>query len=74
MFKSCNENVHFIEQKCSICKAKIRTNGNIGKHIPDFSRASLAPGGDAIVFLRARVYAKKSPKNYTYPALTDLIA
>ena len=24
-------------------------------------------------FLRARVYAKNTPKNYTYPALTDLI-
>ena len=44
MFKSCNENVHFIEQKCSICKAKIRTNGNIDKHIPDFSRAKPGPG------------------------------
>ena len=25
-------------------------------------------------FLRARVYAKNTPKNYTYPALIDLIA
>ena len=74
MFKSCNENVHFIEQKSSICKAKIRTNGNIGKHIPDFSRAKPGTGGDSIVFLRARVYAKNTPKNYTYPALIDLIA
>ena len=73
MFKSYNENVHFIEQKCSICKAKIRTNGNIGKLMPAFLLAC-PPRGDARKpFLRARVYAKNTPKNYTYPALIDLI-
>ena len=74
MFKSYNENVHFIEQKCSICKAKIRTNGNIDKLMSVFLLAC-PPRGDARKpFLRARVYAKNTPKNYTYPALTDLIA
>ena len=74
MFKSCNENVHFIEQKCSICKAKIRTNGNIGKLMSVFLLACLIRGDARKPFLRARVYAKNTPKNYTYPALTDLIA
>ena len=27
-----------------------------------------------LYFSFARVYAKNTPKNYTYPALTDLIA
>ena len=40
-----------------------------------FSLGVPPPRGDARKpFLRARVYAKNTPKNYTYPALTDLIA
>ena len=73
MFKSCNENVHFIEQKSSICKAKIRTNGNIGKLMPVFLFAC-PPRGDARKPFFARAYTQKNtPKNYTCPAQTDLI-
>lgn len=73
MFKSCNENVHFIEQKCSIYKAKIRTNGYIDKLMPVFLLA--CPHAAMLESLSfARVYAKNTPKNYTYPALTYLIA
>ena len=59
--------------KRSICKAKIRPNGNIGKLMSVFLLAC-PPRDDARKPFLARVYAKNTPKNYTYPALTDLIA
>lgn len=57
-----------------MCKAKIRTNGYIGKLMSRFFswRASHAVMLESLSF--ARVYAKNTPKNYTHPAPTDLIA
>ena len=47
--------------KRSICKAKIRPNGNIGKLMSVFLLACLIRGDARKPFLRARVYAKKYP-------------
>ena len=66
MFDSLNKNVRFIEQKCSMFFLPSVNNG-CAIWLRGTRRCSKA-------FPRARVYAKNTPKNYTYPALIDLIA
>ena len=55
-------------------QAKIRTNGYIGKLMSVFLLA--CPHAAMLESLSfARAYTQKNtPKNYAYPALTDLIA
>ena len=72
-FISLNKNVRFIEQKCSFHWTKMfnvflpSVNNGCAIWLRGTRRCSKA-------FPRARVYAKNTPKNYTYPALIDLIA
>ena len=67
-------NVHFIEQKCAIHWTKMFNVFFCHQWITAVQYDCVVRGDARKPFLRARVYAKNTPKNYTYPALIDLIA